>query len=191
MKKFIIPLFAILFFLTSCEVINQLVPDVDSVVTVSYTIPIDENLPTGVSDTTLVDITEYPEYQDYSQYVTGYELEKITYEITDYDDAPEDLYFEGSIIAEDSIASTTVVVADIELVKLLDLANNEGTTDMLLDEAGKDQLLDWLDDPGTFNAHFEFGFKNEDGTDYNFDPEDLGSSFKVKVNYHLVIITGL
>lgn len=190
MKKIIVPLFAIFFTLTSCELVNQLVPDVETKLVQTYLVTIDEDAPAGVTDTSLIDIADYPEFQDYEQYVNGYSIDSIAYEILEYN-APDDLYFSASINAFDVDEVTEVTVGDIQSVSLLELSNETEPTLITQDEVAIDQLLSWLDDPGTFNVNCEFGFENMDGTDYSFAAEDIGSTFKIKVTFYLLINTGI
>ncbi len=189
MKKILIPFMAFLVMLTSCEMVNKAVPDVDTDVVKTFNVVIDTNLTSGESDTTFVDITEYQEYEDYSDFITGYAIDRISFEITDYN-APEDLYFDGSIMLYDADGNIRYSLAELEAVDLSSLAADGTESDLTLNQEVIDQLLLWLDDPGAFGVNFLYGFKNSDGTDYNFSDEDAGSTFKVKVHFHLVLLTG-
>jgi hypothetical protein len=174
--------------LYSCDELGDLVPDIDKVVTESYQVTIDANVPTGVTDTIFIDVQEYPEYQDYKQYVSGYKVNKIGYLLEDYN-APEDLFFTGSIIATDSANVTEIVVGTVPSLSLFDLSTMVEEGEMVLDTVAVNQLINWIEDPGNFNIKFQFKFENSDGSDYNFVEEDFGSTFTMKVKLYLTIVT--
>lgn len=189
-KMLLISTIAVLGILGSCDMIPiDLVPDIDQVISLSYDVTIDENVSEGGSDTSLIDIAENKEFQNYSQYITEYRLRKITLEVSAYD-APEDLFFSGAMIAYDTAFSAGTEVARIDSLSLFDLYSSGVKVEMEEDTVATEQILAWLEDPGSFNVSFLFGFESDTGTAYDFKPEDIGSTFRFKVNYHLTFVTG-
>lgn len=189
-RLFFLPILAMFIGLSSCEVVNQLIPDVDEVFTQTYNVTINEDVPTGISDTTLIDVTSSEDFDDYSQYLSGYEITKVTYEIVDYD-APEDLYFSGSINAFDIDETTNVVLGSFASFNLADAASLGEESEVEQDADAVEQVISWLDNPGSFNLNFSYGFEDAQANTYVFAEEDFGSTFKVKVNFHVTILTGL
>jgi len=189
MKKLsILPAVILALSLNSCELVNQLIPDVEKPISNTYPIVIDSNTPTGYTSEEFIDITAYEEYDQYAQYITGYAIEKVTFTIEEFD-APDDLYFEGKVVAFDEGEATVVEPASLSSVNLADLAN-EGEQDLTGDESAIEQVVSWLEDPGSFNLRFEYSFENEDGTTYQFEEADYGSGFDLKITIYLVMITG-
>lgn len=180
-----LPAFAVF---TSCEMLNEFIPDIDKVVSETYEFVIEEDVPTGMTEATFVDIRDSDEFQTYSQYVDGYLVNKATYEILDYD-APEDLYFTGTIEVTDVDSTTTVKLAEIAPENLNHLSTIGEEQDFVLDSAAMMQVVSWMEDPGSFNISFAYAFQNADGSDYVFEEADFGSSFKVKTNLYLSILT--
>lgn len=185
-KLILFSLFALIFTFSSCD---DIIPDIEKVVTETYKITIEEDMPATISDTVLIDVNDLKEYQDYKQFVSGYALDKITYEIAEYD-APEDLYFYASILAFDTLNTTVVTVGEIPSISLFDVSMIDSASVMEQDAVASDQLISWLSDPGNFNISFEAGFEGANGIPYEFKPEDIGKSFELKVNFHLTIMTG-
>jgi hypothetical protein len=190
MKKLIfLPFLLFLITFSSCELINEVIPDVPKTVPFTYPIVIDANVPTGMTEEEFIDITQYEEYQEYSQYVTGYIVDSVTYAITDYG-APEDLYFSGEVLAWQDNENNPVTLAAVNSVGLKNVYD-EGEEKIMAEEGtAYEQLVGWLDDPGSFNIKFKFGFETEEGADYVFDPEDIGSEFTLQIKFYLTIVTG-
>jgi|SRR6056297_277595 len=185
-----IPVVLGLLLLSSCEIIDQLVPDVEKTVTETFDVIIDANVATGETEKIFVDVTDSDEYQDYKDNIKGYEINEITFEINNYN-APEDLYFTGNIVAFDDAESTFVTIGDLDPVSLKEVADDASEYPVYQGEDGFEQVLEWLEDPGNFNLKFTYNFQNEMGTDYSFEPEDFGSTFQLKVHFYMTILTGL
>lgn len=174
---------------SSCEVVNQLIPDVEDSISETFTIVIDSNTPIGESEDVFMDITEFDQYQQVSQYIQGYELNKVSFSIVEYD-APEDLYFSAEVTAFDSLETTAVTIADVEDENLFTLASDASEVEMTADEMGVDQLLSWLEDPGKFGLRVAYAYSDMDGNDYVF-PDEYEGSFKVNLTIEFTIVTGL
>ncbi len=189
MKKIVfISVFVIFAGFTSCDMLGDFIPDIDKVVSETYEFVIDENIAEGITEEEFIDIREYEEFQTYSQYVDGYMLSKATYEILDFN-APEDLHFTGSIEVTDVDSTTTVTLATIAPENLGHLSTIGEEGDFVLDTVAVAQVIAWMEDPGSFNISFAYAFQNADGSEYEFEEEDFGSSFKVKTNLYLTIST--
>src|SRR6056297_2187344 len=80
--------------LTSCELFDDLIPDVDTEYSKTFSVLISENQ--GETESELVDITDSDEYEDFKDNIKGYEINKINYEITEIN-VPENMYFSGSV----------------------------------------------------------------------------------------------
>jgi hypothetical protein len=187
MKKLIpLALVALFFSFTACD---DIVPDIEKEIVESYTVTIDAETPSHVGDTVYIDIEEFEEFADFEQYVNGYALNKITYEIVEFD-ASENLYFSGVIMANDSAMSETITVGSISTTNMNDLFTIGEVQTMEQEEGASEQLVAWLDDPGNFYVVYDFAFENEDGTDHVFTEEEYGSTIKIKVSFHLTIMTG-
>ncbi|MEX0981937.1 MAG: hypothetical protein WD577_04605 [Bacteroidales bacterium] len=174
--------------LTSCDMLGDVIPDIDKVVTETYEFVIDESIAEGITEEEFIDIRAFEEFQTYSQYVDGYLLSKATYEILDFN-APEDLYFTGSIKVSDVDSTTLMTLATIAPENLEHLSSFGEEQEFVLDTAAVTQVIEWMEDPGSFNISFSYAFQNADGSDYEFAEEDFGSSFKVKTNLYLIIST--
>lgn len=185
-----IPVVLGLLLLSSCEVIDQLVPDVEKTITETFDVTIDANVATGETEKIFVDVTDLDEYQDYKDNIKGYEINEITFEIINYN-APEDLYFTGNIVAFDDAESTFVTIGDLDPVSLKEAADAASEYPVYQGEDGFDQVLEWLEDPGNFNLKFTYNFQEEMGDDYTFEPEDFGSTFQFRVHFYMTILTGL
>lgn len=184
-----LPVILVFLSFSSCEMISEIIPDAQTKVTFTYPLVIDENVPVGVTEGEFIDITTYDEYQQYSQYITGYVLDSVTYAISEYD-APEDLHFSGKIMAWQDVENDAITLATAEDVDLKAVYDGEEEKIMAEEGTSYEQLVTWLDDPGTFNIKFEYGFETEEGADYVFDPEDIGSTFTLKIKLYLTMITG-
>ena len=185
-----IPVVLGLLFLSSCEVIDQLVPDVEKTITETFDVTIDANVAAGETEKIFVDVTDSDEYQDYKDNIKGYEINEITFEIINYN-APEDLYFTGNIVAFDDAESTFVTIGDLDPVSLKEVADAASEYPIYQGEDGFNQVLEWLEDPGNFNLKFTYNFQDSMGADYTFEPEDFGSTFQLKVHFYMTILTGL
>lgn len=175
--------------ITSCDELGDLIPDVDKTITKSFTVVVEDNSMTALQDSLYVNVRDYKEFKDYEKYVSGYEVQKITFEITDFD-APEDLYFSGTIQAIDSAGTDKITAGTIPSENLSDIAALGGEKDVNLNDEAVGQLIAWIEDPGIFTFIYNFGYEAADGGNYSFNEEDLGSTFTIKVNIYLTILTG-
>jgi hypothetical protein len=190
MKKLLfLPLLSLMIIFSSCDLLNELIPDIEKDITKTFTITIEENVPAGVTDDIFIDVREYEEYQTYLQFIDGYAINKISYEILDFS-APEDLYFVGNVEAYESEVSSAVTLAQVASVNLSAVAALATEQEVAVDAAAVEQAIAWMTDPGSFNVRFAYELQQENGSEYVFTEEDFGSSFKVKVNISIAILTG-
>jgi hypothetical protein len=176
--------------LTSCEMINNLIPDVEKTESETFPIYVDKNEPSGVTDTTIIDITTTDEYKEYKDRIKGYKVKWITAEIENYN-GPDDLYFSGEIICFDDQGQTVVSAGKVTEISLKDMDDKDMEEKLYDGKEGYDQIVRWLKKPGKFNIRFEYKFTDAMGVDYNFTPEEIGANFTLKLNFRLVILTGL
>lgn len=193
MKKLIyLPLLALVLLPASCDFDFDfdfnLIPDIDEIVDGTYTVHIDSNLTTGYTYTDSLDLSQYTEYEKYKESITSYEITQISCEIVDFE-APEDLWFSGTVIAHDMDSVVRVVIAEFDTIHLYKVYNDTLEVDLIEDETGLSQVSAWMEDPGKFKYHIEYQFVNEDNTPYLFDEEDYGDFFEIKLNFSMLLKT--
>ncbi|MCF8226079.1 MAG: hypothetical protein K9J30_09380 [Bacteroidales bacterium] len=189
-KSIVLPLFIGILIFSACEELGDLVPDVDKTVSETYEITINENVPIGITEVTFIDVNEYEEFQAYAEYLEGYLINKISYEILD-DTIPEDLFFTGTIEIFGEDSTNVLELGEIASINLTDVADMATEQDVTVDTEVAEQLVSWLEETGTFSIQFRFAFKDSEGNDYEFAEEDLGSGFTFKSNVYLTLLTGL
>lgn len=195
MKKLIyLPLFSLVILFSSCDFDFDfgldLIPDIDEIVDGVYTVNIDSDLTTGYTYTDSLDLNQFEEYETYRENISSYDITKITCEIIDFD-APEDLWFSGTVIAHDMDSTVSVVIAEFEGLHLYQVAADSLEVQLVENEEGLSQVVAWMEESGKFKFHIEYLFENEDGTPYLFGEEDYGDSFKIKLNFSLLLETKL
>ncbi len=166
----------------------NIIPDFNDVVDEIFTINIDSDLTTGFTQSDSLDLTQYEAYEKYKENFTSFEITEITFEIVEFD-APEDLWFSGTIIAHDMDSTVSVVIAEFDTIHIYEVYNDSIEVDLVEDQAGLSQVSTWMEDPGKFNYHIEYEFVNEDTTPYIFAEEDYGDFFKIKLNMAVLLET--
>lgn len=195
MKKLIyLPLFSLVILFSSCDFDFDfdfdVIPDIDEIVDGVYTVNIDSDLATGSTYSDSLDLSQFDEYETYKENISSYDITKITCEIIQFD-APEDLWFSGKLLANDMDSTVSVVIAEFDSIHLYQVASDSTEVALVQQEAGINQVSAWMEDPGKFKYHMEYQLENEDGTPYVFDEEDYGDSFKIKLNFNLLLGTEL
>lgn len=191
MKKLIyLPILSLMILFSSCDFDFDfnIIPDFDEILDGIYTVNIDSNLTTGFTHTDSVDLTQYEEYEKYKENFTSFAVTKITCEIVEFD-APEDLWFSGTVIAHDADSTVSVEVARFDTIHLYEVYNDTLEVDLVEDQAGLNQVATWMEDPGEFKYYIEYHFVNEDNTPYIFQEEDYGDFFKLKLNFFVLLET--
>ncbi len=189
-KLFYLPMASLMILFSSCDFDFDfnIIPDFDDVVDEIFTINIDSDLTTGFTQSDSLDLTQYDAYEKYKENFTSFEITEVTCEIVEFD-APEDLWFSGTIIAHDMDSTVSVVIAEFDTIHLHKVYNDSVEVDLIEDQAGLSQVSAWMEDPGKFNYHIEYEFVNEDTTPYIFKEEDYGDYFKIKLNFAVLLKT--
>lgn len=203
MKKIWI-VFSLLAFLsfTSCEMISGWIPDVEKKESETFPILISQNISQDETEAVFVDITDSEDYDDYKKRITGYEIQKITYEILDYKgplnplgsgslEGPDNLNFSGEILVSESEKSGFISVGEIIKVNLKSISKAVSETTVYEGEEGYETIVDWLMNPGSFYYKLRYKFTDESGVDYNFGPEELGTNFSLELHFYLIVYTGI
>jgi hypothetical protein len=179
-----------MFLFSSCdfEFDLNLIPDIDEIVSGTYTVDIDSDLTTGSTHTDSVDLTQYEEYEEYKDIIISYEITKLTCEIVAFE-APEDLWFSGKVIAHDMDSTLSVEIASFDAIHLHTVYSDTLEVELIEDQTGLDQVALWMEDPGKFKYYVEYQFVNEDKTPYIFEEEDYGGFFDLKINFSLLLET--
>ena len=86
-------------------------------------------------------------------------------------------------------STVAVVVAEFDTLHLYQAATDSLGVELAESEAGLNQVVAWMEDTGKFMYHLEYQFVNQDGTPYLFDEEDDGDSFKIKLNFAILLET--
>lgn len=188
-KVFLFPVIIAALFISACDELGDLIPDVDEVLTETYNITISENMEVVSGEQSFIDISEYDEYQEYSEYIDDYLINKLTYEILNYS-APEDLYFVGAInfYGEDSTAVKTL--GEIPAINLADIAALGEEQEVAVDTLAAIELITLLKESGTFNIQFTYELQTGDGALYQFEEADYGTGFDLKTNVYITMLTG-
>src|SRR6056297_3807195 len=79
--------------LGSCDLLDDIIPDVDT--TFSKTFYIDIGSPEGEEGPETIDVNDSEDYEDFEDNIDGFEINDIKFEISNYD-GPEDMYFRGN-----------------------------------------------------------------------------------------------
>ena len=173
--------------LTSCEILDNLIPDVDTNFSHTFTIEITNN--SGYSGNETVDLSSSDEYNDFKDNIKGFEVNKITYVITD-SNVPDDIYFQGRINCSEENSGQSVTAGYISRALFKDIAELETETELVPDSEGLNVILGWLDNPGKFNYNAWYSLTNSSEQPYEL-PENSGYHFKIKIKFYVTVLTGL
>ncbi len=186
MRKLIIPFVVLLIFLMAdCSLVDKLIPDVDTDFTQTFYVNIDENK--GQTGTKNVDVTTMSDYEDFKGNIHGFELRKITYEIKDYD-APDDLYFTGTVNVWNADSTESFRAADIGMTNLSKIAGGGEQDNVDKIVKGTDKVMNWLESPGNFNMNAGYSLTDASGKPYTI-PEK-GYHFTLILKFYVTVITG-
>jgi len=187
MNKFNILLqFFFIIALSSCNLVNDLVPDVDTSFSKTFQIQIFSNA--GKTVYQLVDITKSDEYNDYKNNIEGYELQKITYKIKK-DNVPSDMYFSGSVICSNEEETKSYPIGSIPNVKISEMALS--SKEYAINEISQkfDEVLTWLETPGKFKIRTDYVLTAENGSPYTINGTNTGSNFELEVLFYVTVKT--
>jgi len=180
-----LPVIALLLLLPGCSLFDSLIPDVDTDYSKTFTVHITNS--SGYTVSTLVDVTSSSDYNDFKDHIDGFTINKITWQISDYQ-APDDMYFNGTVNAWDVDSTKSFHVADIRKVKLANVvsAGEQDNVDEI--SAGTDLIAGWLNSPGRF--YFDAGYELTDSSGKPYMVEGKNYSFKMTLTYYVTVKTG-
>jgi len=171
---------------SSCNLVDGLVPDVDTSFTKTFQIKIFSY--EGKSATQLVDVTTSEEYNDFKNNIEGFKLHKVTYLIRK-DNVPEDMFFSGTVVCNNEEDTESYILGSIPKAKLADmaLAGEEYTLDNA--SVNADKIISWLNSPGKFKVRSDYTLTNPDGTPYSINTYNTGSNFELVVHFYVKVKT--
>ncbi len=172
--------------LTSCDLISDLVPDIDTDFSKTYQVKIYSNK--GETANLLLDVTTSDEYNDFKNNIEGFELRRITYEIKNYN-APEDLYFTGDVICSNEEETESYIVGRINKTKISDLADTGNENDLTEVMENIETVLSWLENPGKLNVKTGYILTDVDDNPYKINGLNSGSNFELVINFYLTVKT--
>ncbi len=184
-KLYIFFLLAAFLGLGSCDLLDNLIPDVDT--TFSKTFFIDIGSPSGAEGPALIDVKDSEDYEDYEENIKGFEINDVKFEISNYF-GPEDMYFRATIKAVSPGADNTVTVGTIESFLLNEYADDGMEHNVTEVTEGLDQIIEWLDAPGQFELYVTYELIDEMGNLY--DTQGKNYSLDLKLIYYVTVITG-
>jgi len=163
--------------------ISDLIPDVETEFSQTYTVRVGDN--SNETDPKTIDVKSSEEYEDFKDNIDGFTIDKIVFQILNYN-APDDLYFDGEIKA--SIEGETPVVAGtFGRVQLKPIADSKEEHQVVQYVDNIQKLVDWLDSPGSFTATIKYNLT--DASENPYVTENLGYNFQVKVTYRVTVET--
>ncbi len=173
-------------FLGSCEMLNQLLPDLETEFEKVFTINVTSTQ--GSTSFELIDLSTIEEYEDYQDNISGFNVTGIGFEIENYD-GPEDMNLTCELIARSTDGETDVKVGDINSVNIYTIADNGVEYDAVELTSGLDQVVAWLDNPGSFYVSTSYVVTDMMGEAYPVSAQ--GYSFDLRVRYYVSVLTQL
>lgn len=170
---------------SSCNLVSDLVPDVDTDFTKTFQVKIFSN--TGLSDKQEVDVTTSSEYNDFKNNVEGYVVNKITYKIKNVN-APEDMYFNGSIVCSNEENTESYTIGTMGQANLITLETSGAENEVIKSAENIDKIITWLDSPGRFNVQAGYTLTKADGSSYSVLGIE-GSNFEIVVKFYVTVKT--
>jgi hypothetical protein len=170
--------------LTSCGLLDEIIPDIDTEYNEVFTIPISDN--SGNTDPQLVDIASSREYDDFKNNIDGFEINEITIEVLSFD-GPSDMFFSGEVLALDTTMSNKIVVGKIISANISQLVENDSVYSVETLVPGLEQVAVWLEDPGKFYAQTSYNLTNKEGDPYPLGDEEY--SLELGLKYKVTVIT--
>jgi hypothetical protein len=170
---------------SSCDMVSDLIPDVDT--DFSKTFQIQIFTPSGTTDPQIVDVTTSEDYNDFKNNIGGYELRKITYRVKNVN-APEDMYFSGTVVCGNEENTEAYIIGTIAQANLAALDSSETENEVILSTDNIDKVLGWLDSPGIFKVNASYALTKADGTPYSIIGVE-GSNFELVVKFYVTVKT--
>ncbi len=187
MKRVVIAIAGFFIFgLSSCGLVNDLVPDIDTDYSKTFQVRIFSN--DAETESQVIDVSSSTEYKDFKNNIEGFELRKITYEIKNYN-APEDLYFSGEIVCSNEEETESFVIGRISKAKISDLADSGHENDLTEARENIGTVLSWLDNPGRLKIKTAYLLKDLNDKPYKINGLNSGSNFELIVKLYLTVKT--
>lgn len=184
-KKLLFLMFLPMLILSSCGLVNEVVPDIDTDLAKTIKVQIFTN--TGESADQIVDVSNSAEYNDFKNSINGFELRKITYEIKNVN-TPEDMYLNGSVICSNEEKTEIYTLGTIAKGNLFELAT-AGEKSIAASAESTEKVLSWLDSPGRFKLKSNYVLTNQDGTPYYINGVIAGSNFELVIKLYVTVKT--
>jgi hypothetical protein len=171
---------------SSCDLINELIPDVDTTFPATFQIQIFAN--SGVSYPEIIDVTSSEDYNDFKDNIEGFELNKITYLIKNAN-VPDDMYCSGQIICSNEENTESYTIGSIARINISQAATVVEETEIPKAAENVDKILGWLDSPGKFIMKSDYSVTNADATPYVIDGLNAGSNFELEIKFYVTVKT--
>jgi hypothetical protein len=185
-KGFVMMIAFMAFSLSSCDLINELIPDVDTTFPATFQIQIFSN--SGVSDPEIIDVTNSEDYNDFKDNIEGFELNKITYVIKNAN-VPEDMFCSGTIICSNEENTESYTIGSISRINISQAATVTEETEIPKAADKVDKILGWLDSPGKFIMKSGYSVTNADETPYIINGLNAGSNFELEIKFYVTVKT--
>lgn len=172
----------------SCKVSDEIVPDINTILSKTFQIRIYDN--SDITPKQVVDISSTDEYNDFKDLLDGFELTKITYRIKN-DNVPDDMYFSGEIICSNDEGNMDSKVGNISRIKISDAADANKEFDVAEDMTDVNKVLGWLENPGNFMLSLSYQLTNDQNIPYEIGQKVIGSNFEVIIRFYLKVKTSI
>ena len=184
-KLYIALLLGSLIGIQSCD---DILPDVNTKLAKTFTLTIATNSGTSIEE--VMDISAANEYSDFKNTIKGYELEKITYKITN-SNVPNDVYFTGSIICKKQDGTSPLTAASITKVNIAAAADSTSEIDVTENMADVNTILGWLESEGKFKVNSSFALVNAQNAPYTMTTAVIGKTFDLTLSFYITVKTGI
>jgi len=182
---FVVTLSFLLMIFTSCSLVNEIVPDVNTDYSKAIKVQIFTN--SGESGDQIIDVSTSEQYNDFKNNIGGFELRKITYEINNVN-TPEDMYFNGNVICSNEEKTEIYTIGSMEKGNLIAL-EAQGEKKLASTAENVDKVLGWLDSPGRFKLKSSYILTNQDGSPYPINGLIAGSNFELVIKLYVTVKT--
>lgn len=187
MKTFkIFSLAMLIAFSASCDLLDQLLPDLDTEFEKTFEINLNSN--SGQSDYELIDLSTIEEFEEYEEHITGFELKSIGFEVENYN-GPEDMYVSCDLMARSADGNTDVKVGEVKMMNLNSISDSNIEIDVEELAPGINQVIDWFDEPGSFFVNSSYSLTDDAGNLYPVSEQ--GYALDLKLTYYVTVLTGV
>jgi hypothetical protein len=185
MKKSFAFFFAfLLVLLSSCSLVNDIIPDIDTDFTQETLIQFHSS--TGESEEKLIDVSLSSDYNNFKSNIEKFEIRKITYKIINVN-TPDDMYFNGEVICSNEEKTEILSIGTITGGNLIALeADGEKTVDMTPENIEK--VLLWMNTPGRFKLKSGYSLTTPEGTAYPITGY-VSNNFVLVIKFYVTVIT--